>query len=151
MKRENDATIGLDFATFTDFHVCRLNECAAYAALRSGENTSKTTDSRVIGGKIVSTSTWNYRPNLNIKTTVGTDYTNVESSWSAATGFNLPPGAQNVGQAAQRTGSSNLSETAAKTLGVYLQEQFSYRRSSRPRSRTRSRDRPVSASGPARP
>ena len=70
-------------------------------------------------------STWNARPNLNVKTTVGSDYANIESDYSSATGIGLPPGAQNVSQAAARTNATNLSPTVGKTLGVFIQEQAS--------------------------
>lgn len=121
----NDATAGVDYATFTDFNVCRSNECPAFGGLRGGSNYSRTTNARSLGAKIASVSTWNARPNLNIKTTVGSDYANIESDYSSAVGVGLPPGAQNVSQAAARTNVANLSPTVGKTLGVFIQEQAS--------------------------
>src|SRR5206468_2635498 len=71
-------------------------------------------------------STWQPRTWLNMKTSVGGDYTNIESDFTASSGTNLPPGAQTVGAAASRLGSDQLA-TATKTLGVYVQEQAGLR------------------------
>src|SRR6185436_12241763 len=76
--------------------------------------------------KIVSNSSWQAAPWAIVKTTVGADYNNVASENTASSGTQLPPGAQNVGQAAVRDGSNQL-QTANKTLGVYVQEQASLR------------------------
>jgi TonB-dependent SusC/RagA subfamily outer membrane receptor len=128
----NEGSIGLDYANFTDFNVCRLNECPNYitpagVALRNGQNYSGTRGSRLLTARLASTSTWNPTNRLNVKTTVGTEYVNVESDASLANGLGLPPGAQNVGQAATRTQATNLTETVGKTLGVYAQAQFAHR------------------------
>src|SRR5205814_7858794 len=61
------------------------------------------------------------------KTTVGTEYINVESDASYANGLGLPPGAQNVGQTANRTQASNITEQVGKTLGVFAQSQAAMR------------------------
>jgi TonB-linked SusC/RagA family outer membrane protein len=128
----NEGWIGLDYANYTDFSVCRLNECPSYVspngvALRNGQNFSGTRGSRVLTVKLASTSTWNPRAQFNVKTTVGTEYANVESDASLANGLGLPPGAQNVSQAASRTQATNLTETVGKTLGVFAQAQFAHR------------------------
>jgi TonB-linked SusC/RagA family outer membrane protein len=128
----NEAWIGLDYANFTDFNVCRLNECPNYisptgVALRNGQNFSGTRGSRFLTVKLASTSTWNPRNQLNVKTTVGSEYANIEGDASLANGLGLPPGAQNVGQAATRTQATNLTETVGKTLGVFAQVQFAHR------------------------
>ncbi len=76
----------------------------------------------------MSNSSWQARPWANLKTTVGTEYNNVESDFVASSGTQLPPGAQNVGQGAVKTGSNQL-QTANKTLGLYAQEQAGIPRS----------------------
>src|SRR5437870_5704027 len=124
---QNDAVAGIDYGTYTDFNLCRLNECPAFTsggvALRSGSNFSRAAGSRVITSKLSSISTWNAKPNMNVRTSVGTEWTYLESDNSAAAGIGLPPGAQNIGQAANRTTVSNLSGTAGKTWGVFAQSQ----------------------------
>jgi outer membrane receptor protein involved in Fe transport len=57
-----------------------------------------------------------------LKTTLGSDYTNVENDGTSASGTQLPPGAQSVGQAAVQ-GASNTLWTATKTWGYYAEEQ----------------------------
>src|SRR5262249_45347680 len=120
---QNDATVGVDYSTYTDFNVCRLNECPSYSNLRGGQSFSRTTGARVLNARAASTSTWNARPGVNAKTTVGAEYTFVESDVSYSSGIGLPPGGQNVGQAAGRTGSSSQSPSGGKTGGLFIQEQ----------------------------
>lgn len=69
---------------------------------------------------------WQARPSINFKTTVGADYTNLESDNVSSSGQNLPPGAQNVGQAATKSGGNQL-QVVEKTFGIYGQEQASLR------------------------
>ncbi len=66
------------------------------------------------------------RSSMNIKTTFGFDYGNLENDGVNASGTNLPPGAQTVGQAAVQTAATR-SQTVNKTLGLYVQEQASFR------------------------
>jgi hypothetical protein len=75
---------------------------------------------------VTSTSTWQARPWASLKTTFGSDYTNVEGDGTSATGSQLPPGAQSVGQAAVQNASNTL-WTASKTWGYYAQEQAALR------------------------
>jgi TonB-dependent SusC/RagA subfamily outer membrane receptor len=124
---QNDATVGVDYINFTDFSVCRLNECPAYAGLRNGASYSATTSARILTTRLSSLSTWAARPDVNVRTTVGTEWTYVESDLSAGTGVGLPPGAQNVGQAAVRTNAFSQAATAGKTLGLFAQTQASLR------------------------
>ena len=83
-------------------------------------------DNRNFTAKLASNSTWQAKPWANLKTTFGADYINTEADFVAANGTGLPPGAQNVGQAAVLGGSNQL-ETANKTLGLYVQEQAGIR------------------------
>ena len=123
---QNEATLGVDFATFTDFNVCRLSECPAFSNLRSGSNFSSTTGTRMITARVSSMSTWDARPDLNLRSTVGSQWVYDETDNSAAVGVGLPPGAQNVGQAANRLSASNFAPLAGRTLGVFFQEQAAY-------------------------
>jgi TonB-linked SusC/RagA family outer membrane protein len=124
---QNDAVVGADYTTYTEFNVCRLNECPAYSGLRNGTSYSATAAARVMTVKLSSVSTWNARPDLNVSSTVGTEWTYVGRDNATATGIGLPPGAQNVGQGANRTGSFNQSLAAGRTWGVFVQEQAAFR------------------------
>ena len=119
---QNEGTVGLDLADRQDPFICRFNECPDQGTLRQGSVGSQTTNNRNFSAKLTSNSTWQARTWANAKTSIGADYTNVESDNTGATGTNLPPGAQTVGSAATRLGTNQL-ETATKTLGLYVQEQ----------------------------
>jgi hypothetical protein len=84
---------------------------------------------RNFSAKLVSNSTWQARSNLVMKTTVGADYTNQENDGVSDGSTGLPPGAQNVGQGAVASVNSNTTslQTVNKTLGLYVQEQASFR------------------------
>jgi TonB-linked SusC/RagA family outer membrane protein len=123
---QNEGTVGVDLAARQDPFICRFNECPDQGTLRQGSVGDQTSDNRNFSAKFTSTGSWQAKSWANLKTTVGGDYTNIESDFTASSGTNLPPGAQTVGAAATRLGSNQL-ETATKTLGVYAQEQASLR------------------------
>jgi len=122
----NEGTVGVDLAARQDPFICRFNECPDQGTLRQGSVGDQTSDNRNFSAKVTSTGSWQAKSWLNLKTTIGGDYTNIENDFTSASGTNLPPGAQTVGAAATRLGSNGL-ETATKTLGVYAQEQFGVR------------------------
>ena len=125
---QNDGTLGMDLATINFFHLCRLNECPPQSqTARIGNVTDNRSNRRSFSAKVVSTGTWNARPWLNLKTSVGADYTNIEVDSANQGGQNLPPGASTVAAAASFTGISQLQPTATKTLGVYIQEVAGFR------------------------
>jgi len=124
---DNQATVGIDFASVNFYHLCGLNQCPPQSATaRVGNITDNRSDNRNLSARVVSTSSWNATPSLNLKTTVGADYTNLESDNVNTNGQGLPPGAASVG-ASTSIGASETQPTATKTLGVYLQEQGSFR------------------------
>jgi TonB-linked SusC/RagA family outer membrane protein len=124
---QNDGTIGVDLADNNYNAICRFNECPNSGTQRLGGITATQTNLRNFSAKLVSSSTWQARSNLNFRTTLGADYTNLERDIVSATGVNLPPGAQTVGDAATKTTVYDTLPTVNKTLGVYLQEQGSFR------------------------
>jgi TonB-linked SusC/RagA family outer membrane protein len=119
---ENIGSIGLDVASRDDWELCKLNQCANTGTTRQGFVSDQHSINRNFSTKLVSNSTWQFRPTLGFKTTVGGEYNNLVTENTAASGTQLPPGAQNVGQAAVKSGSNQL-QTANKTLGLYVQEQ----------------------------
>ncbi len=118
----NDATVGLDLADRNSQDLCRLEECPNSGTLRQGRAALNQNNNRLFTVNLISTSSWNARPWVNFKTTVGSNYVNNENDAVGATGTQLPPGSVTVGSAATRTG-SNTYPTATKTLGLYVQEQ----------------------------
>jgi TonB-linked SusC/RagA family outer membrane protein len=123
---QNEGTVGMDLADRQDPSLCRFNECPDQGTLRQGSVSDQNSNNRNFSAKLVSNSTWQARAWANLKTSVGADYTNIESDNTAASGTNLPPGAQNVGAAASRVGTNSL-DLATKTLGLYVQEQAGLR------------------------
>jgi len=126
---QNDATIGLDLADRDNLTLNRLNEGPASGTTRDGTVTNSKTNDRNFSAKLTSNSTWNARPNLAFKTSLGADYVNVEQDQVSAGGTTLPPGGQNVGQTATRSSgnTNNQLPQANKTLGLYIQELTSIR------------------------
>jgi len=123
---QNDGTVGVDYIDRTGIYLCRYNECPASGTLRLGSTSSSTTNNRNFSAKLTSTSTWQASNWASLKTTFGSDYTNSENDGTSASGTQLPPGAQSVGQAAV-TGASNTLWTATKTWGYYAQEEVALR------------------------
>ncbi|HEY4303889.1 MAG TPA: SusC/RagA family TonB-linked outer membrane protein [Gemmatimonadaceae bacterium] len=117
----NDGTIGLDLADRDNTDICRLNECAPTAQTRLGQVSDLKVNRRTISAKASSTGTWVARPWLNFKSTVGGDYTHIETDSVSASGTILPPGGELVGQASVRSGNEGY-PVADKTLGIYGQE-----------------------------
>jgi outer membrane receptor protein involved in Fe transport len=123
---QNQGTVGLDLSDRNDTEACLLNQCPNSGTERLGFVSAQQSNNRNFSAKLVSNSTWQARQWMNLKTTFGADYNNIENDFVASSSTNLPPGAQNVGQGAVKNGSNQL-ETVNKTLGVYVQEQASLR------------------------
>ncbi len=122
----NSGTVGVDLADTRNNFICRFGECPNSGTLREGSLSSDQEDFRNFSAKLVNNETWQVRSDLNLKTTLGFDYTNQMSQSVSANGDILPPGSQSVGDAAQISASNSL-QTANKTVGLYIQEQGSWR------------------------
>jgi TonB-linked SusC/RagA family outer membrane protein len=123
---QNDGTVGIDYNDRNGIFLCRYSECPASGTLRLGATSSSTTNNRNFSAKLTSTSSWQAKPWASLKTTFGSDYTNIEVDGTSASGTMLPPGAQSV-DAAAVTSASNTLWTATKTWGYYAQEQAALR------------------------
>ncbi|HEX4681584.1 MAG TPA: TonB-dependent receptor plug domain-containing protein, partial [Gemmatimonadaceae bacterium] len=75
----NEGTVGMDLADRQDPFICRFNECPDQGTLRQGSVGDQTSNNRNFSAKVVSNSTWQTRQWMNLKTSVGGDYTNIES------------------------------------------------------------------------
>ena len=133
---QNQATTGIDLANNDFILTCRFAECPNSGTTRQGIVSQTHNNFRNFSAKIVSNSTWQATSTANLKTTFGFDYANVENDGINATGTNLPPGAQTLGQAAVQTAGQPL-QTVNKTLGLYAQEQALAPRSVVPRRAVR--------------
>jgi TonB-linked SusC/RagA family outer membrane protein len=120
----NDGTVGVDWANQNQFHVCKLNECPASGAnSRLGNINSIQANRRNFSAKLSSTAAWQPRAWMNLKTSAGAEYTNVEQDSVGAQGRGLAPGASSLASTSTFVAYSTLQPTAVKTLGYYLQEQ----------------------------
>lgn len=123
---QNDATIGFDLANRDNSDLCRKGECAPTATVRQGQVSDAKNNRRSTSAKFASTAAWNAKSWMNLKTTFGGDYVNIEDDAANSTGSVLPPGGSTVDQASTRSGGQTW-PVASKTLGFYLQEQASLR------------------------
>jgi TonB-linked SusC/RagA family outer membrane protein len=123
---QNDGTIGMDLADRVSQDLCQLSQCPNSGTIRQGTVSLSQNNNRLFTVNLVSNATWNARPWLNMKTTVGSQYVNNENDGVNSSGTGLPPGGSTVGQSANKSG-GNTFPTATKTLGLYVQEQASVR------------------------
>jgi TonB-linked SusC/RagA family outer membrane protein len=124
---QNQATVGMDAANRENLRICRFAECPFTSIpARQGNVFDQRSTDRNLSAKLVSNATWQPTPTLNVRTTVGADYTNRQFEFALAQGNNLPPGALTAGAAAVQFANSSLIQ-ADKTLGYYLQEQVGIR------------------------
>ena len=120
---QNEGTIGIDLAAVNFFQLCRTTECPPQSSTaKQGRVTDNQGKNRNFSAKLASTSTWNPLNWMNVKTSLGADYTNLESDFANTNGTILPPGASTVASASTRN-ASNQQPNAVKTLGLYIQEQ----------------------------
>ena len=122
---QNQATMGIDLASNDHAQLCRFAECPDLGTQRLGTVSNNHATLRNFSARLISNSSWQARSNLILKTSLGADYTNLAVDTTFATGTQLPPGGQTVGEAAVRD-ASNAWQTVNKTLGLYLQEEFAF-------------------------
>jgi TonB-linked SusC/RagA family outer membrane protein len=123
---DNSGLVGVDLADRTSIGLCRYGTCPFMGTLRQGQSSVTEANTRNFSAKATSTATWQVRPWVSLKTTLGADYTNIEGDSARATGNVLPPGAVTP-QAGANLSLSGTLATAVKTLGTYVQEQASFR------------------------
>ena len=122
----NRGSVGLDLANRNDMRLCRFGECPNSGTLRQGLIFDQLTNDRNFSAKLSSAGIWHAKPWAVLTTTLGADYNNLEEDFVQANGTLLPPGGQNVGQAAIKNASTQL-QTVNKTLGLYGQEEIGLR------------------------
>jgi TonB-linked SusC/RagA family outer membrane protein len=122
----NEFSVGVDLADRDNSDLCRLGECAPTGVIRLGAVSDAKNNNRSVSAKVSSTGSWNPKLWANFKTTVGGEYSDVESDGANSSGVTLPPGGMTVGQAATRDGGQSW-PVATKTLGLFAQEQGAFR------------------------
>jgi TonB-linked SusC/RagA family outer membrane protein len=123
---KNDATVGVDFQSYNNFGICRLNECPNFGTQRQGSVNDNHGVGRIFTANAHSAATWIPKSDLTLTGTIGADYNNNSSEFSNASSTQLPPGGQTVGAGAVKN-ASNQQPTATKTLGYFAQGQAAFR------------------------
>ena len=121
----NRADLGLDNTGRQDESLCQRGECSDVGTHRLGYVQDDRADITTTTANLTSTASFNPRPSLASKTTLGAQWVSYDFSENAAHGENLTPGATTVsGGASLLAGEAT---TATKTLGLFVEEQLSFR------------------------
>ena len=117
---QNRANIGTDLTDRVDTDLCRFQNCSDFGTNRLGFAVNNRTNIRNFTVDLGSTSSFNPRPWLNSKTTLGAQYVNYQFDENRAASSELPPGAQTVGAGAiPLAGDTTI---VSKTLGLFIEQ-----------------------------
>jgi len=120
-----DGRVGLDYTARVDDNLLRRGEGPPITATyRLGFKENTRTNLRNFSTDLSSAATFQPRPWLNSKTTVGVQYVNYQLDQNVATGEDLAPGTQTAGAGADQ--SSSEATTLTKTLGFFVEEQVGF-------------------------
>ena len=118
-------TLGNDFTDRADVDLRYRGEAPPLTATyRNGFAGEGRTDIRNLTANLSSTGSFNPRPWLNAKTTIGAQYVNYRFAQNAGEGTNLPPGTQTPGAGAEPNAAS--ATTLQKTLGFFAEEALAF-------------------------
>jgi TonB-linked SusC/RagA family outer membrane protein len=119
-------SFGNDYTTFVDEDMLLRGEGPPISArYREGFKDSRRTAIRNLSADLGGTGTFNPRPWLNSKTTLGTQYVDFLQSNTEAFGQFLPAGASTASAGATATASEGT--TLQKTLGIFVEEALALR------------------------
>jgi TonB-linked SusC/RagA family outer membrane protein len=120
------ANVGTDLTDRADQDLLLRGEGPPITATyRQGFADAARADIRSLSSDIGATATFNPRPWLNSKTTLGTQYVNYQFKQVEALGTNLTPGTQTASGGA--TPSAFEATTLQKTLGLFIEEAVALR------------------------
>jgi len=114
------ADVGIDLTDRVDNSLCMLAQCADFSTNRQGFASDRRADVMNVTANIGASGSWQPRPWLNLKSTVGGQYVDYELESNNASGSQLPPGAQTPG--AGTIPSASTTTTLQKTLGLFVEE-----------------------------
>jgi TonB-linked SusC/RagA family outer membrane protein len=120
---QNRADVGVDLTNRAEAQLCMFANCADFGTNRLGRSIDNRANIRNVTANLSSTSNWQARSWLGTKTTVGAQYVYFSFENSQAQGATLPPGAQTPSSGS--IPSVGSSTTLQKTLGLFVEEQFS--------------------------
>jgi TonB-linked SusC/RagA family outer membrane protein len=119
-------SFGNDYADFVDEDLLLRGEGPPISSrYREGFKDSRRTEVRNLSADLGGTATFNPRPWLNSKTTLGTQYVDYRQASTEAFGQFLPAGASTASSGASQ--SANEATTLQKTLGLFVEEAVALR------------------------
>ncbi len=121
----NRANVGIDYSSRTDTDLCRRGNCSDFGTSRLGFATNARANIRNFTTDLASSATFNPRPTINSKTTVGAQYVNTTQDQNNANSSTLPPGTSTV--TAGATPGASESTTLTKTIGLFVEEALAFR------------------------
>jgi TonB-linked SusC/RagA family outer membrane protein len=116
---------GIDFANRVDSEICRRANCSDFGTSREGFRINNRTNffSYTLG--LNGSATFNLRPEVSSKTTLGLQYFRNVFARNGASGSNLPPGAVTVTAGAVRDGAEVTSYIIR--AGAFVEQTFGIR------------------------
>ena len=118
------ASVGSDFALRNDAFLSKVGEGPNAGTTRTGNVQSTRADLNQQSVDLGGTATFQLRPWLSSKTSVGMQYLRNAVGNTTGTGIGLPPGGVTVSAAATRSSTETFSEK--RTLGYYIEQQVAF-------------------------
>ena len=116
---------GVDLTDRQEFLLCMLQTCPDFGTQRQGTARDARTNLRNLTAITTSTATWNPMPSVVSRTTAGAQYGAFQDDRADAQGQQLPPGSQTPADGTIPLVRS--ATTLQKTLGLFVEEQVSFR------------------------
>ena len=116
---------GVDLTDRQEYQLCQLQQCPDFGTQRQGRARDARTNLRNLTAVITGTASWNLSASILSRTTAGTQYGAFQDDRGDAEGQQLPPGAQTPADGTIPIVRS--ATTLQKTLGLFVEEQVSFR------------------------
>ena len=116
---------GVDLTDRQEYQLCQLQQCPDFGTQRQGRARDARTNLRNLTAVITATASWNLSASVLSRTTGGTQYGAFQDDRGDAEGQQLPPGAQTPADGTIPIVRS--ATTLQKTLGLFIEEQVSFR------------------------
>jgi TonB-linked SusC/RagA family outer membrane protein len=121
----NRANVGVDYTSRTETDLCRRANCSDFGTSRLGFSIDNRTNIRNFSFDVATSGTFQPRPSVSAKTTLGAQYVNYAFDRNGAEGDQLAPGTVTPADGAVPSVSASTSYT--KTLGVFAEEAVAVR------------------------
>ena len=112
--------VGVDLTDRVEHTLCKRANCAPFGTNREGFASDRRADIMNFTTNLAGSGSWQARPWLNLKSTVGAQYVDFDLKANTASGSQLPPGARTPADGA--IPNVNTATTLQKTLGLFVEE-----------------------------